>query len=200
MDVNSRVFVLIYSPDLKQHPLDTTVQAARPPVSITSSYSNIGHEDAQSRGEDSERPLSMIDPDPMPSPPQSKMFQRLYRQAQALVDDDTMIVPFTTITGQVPLLRHLAPEIVYIQETLSGQRGDIITNISNWVGQVVLVVGDESGHGGLVDSEDERGQLGEAARETWWQDDPRIGLGKGVEVVEGLRLGEDWRRRVGGHD
>jgi hypothetical protein len=200
MDVISRVFVLIYAPDLKQHPLDTSVEVPRPPASITSSYSNIGHEDAQSRGEDTERPLSMIEPDPLPASSQSRMFQRLYRQAQALVENDTMVMPFTTMAGHVPLLRHLAPEIVYIQETLTGQRGDVITNISNWVGQVVLVVGDESGHGGLVDSEDERGQLGEMARERWWQDDPRIGLGKGVEVVEGLRVGEDWRRRVGGQD
>ena len=200
MDVNSRVFVLIYAPDLKQHPLDTSTQAARPPASITSSYSNIGHEEAQSRGEDNERPLSLVDPDPISAPAQSKTFQRLYRQAQTLVDNETMVMPFTTIAGHVPLLRHLAPEIVYIQETLSGQKGDVITSISNWVGQVVLVVGDESGHGGLVDSEDERGQFGELARERWWQDDPRIGLGKGVEVVEGLRVGEDWRRRVGGQD
>ena len=200
MDINSRVFVLIYAPDLKQHPLDPDTPVARPSASVTSSYSNIGHEDAQSRGDDHERPLSLIDPDPMPASSQNKVFQRLYRQAQILVDSDTMILPFTTTTGHVPLLRHLAPEIVYIQETLSGEKGDVITNISNWVGQVVLVVGDESGHGGLVDSEDERGQLGELARERWWQDDPRIGLGKGVEVVEGLRVGEDWRRRVGGQD
>ena len=201
MDATSRVFVLIYAPDLRQHPLDASAQAIRPPPSITSSYSNIGHEEAQSRGEDNERPLSLIDPDPIPAAPsQSKMFQRLYKQAQTLVDNDTTIMPFTTDTGHVPLLRHLAPEIVYLQESLSGERGDVITNISNWVGQVVLVVGDESGHGGLVDSEDERGQFGEQARERWWQDDPRIGLGKGVEVVEGLRVGEDWRRRVGGQD
>lgn len=200
MDANSRVFVLIYAPDLKQHPLDASAQAARPPASITSSYSNIGHEETQSHGEDNERPLSLMDPDPIPVLSQSKMFQRLYKQAQILVDNDTMIMPFTTDNGHVPLLRHLAPEIVYIQETLSGQRGDVITNISSWVRQVVLVVGDESGHGGLVDSEDERGQFGEHARERWWQDDPRIGLGKGVEVVEGLRVGEDWRRRVGGQD
>ena len=200
MDASSRIFILIYAPDLRQHPLDASAQAARPPASITSSYSNIGHEEVQSHGEDHERPLSLIDPDPMPAPAQSKMFQRLYKQAQTLVDNDTMVMPFTTDTGHIPLLRHLAPEIVYIQETLSGQRGDAITNISNWVGQVVLVVGDESGHGGLVDSEDERGHSGELVRERWWQDDPRIGLGKGVEVVEGLRVGEDWRRRVVGQD
>lgn len=117
-----------------------------------------------------------------------------------MVDNDTMIMPFTTSTGHVHLLRHLAPEIVYLQETLSGAGGDALSQISNWVGRIVLVVGDESGHGGLVDSEDERGHPSHEDRDRWWQDDPRIGLGKGVEVVDGLRLGDDWRRRVRGHD
>lgn len=111
-----------------------------------------------------------------------------------------MIMPFTTPTGHVHLLRHLSPEIVYVQEILSGSGGDAITHISNWVGQIVLVVGDEGGHGGLVDSEDERGHSGEATSEKWWQNDPRIGLGKGVEVVEGMMIGEDYKRRCGGHD
>lgn len=169
-------------------------------MSLTSSYSNIGHEDAQGHGEGSEKPLSVIDPKPLSSPSKPKAFNRLYAQAQGLVDNDTMIMPFTTATGHIHLLRHISPEVVYIQETLTGLKGDVITNISKWVGQIVLVVGDESGHGGLVDSEDEHGHAGEDAREKWWQDDPRIGLGKGVEVVEGLRVGEDWRRRVGGYD
>ena len=108
-------------------------------------------------------------------------------------------MPFTSPSGYVHLLRHIAPEVVYIQETLSGPGGDAVTHISGWVGQVVLVVGDESGHGGLVDSEDEQGASGEEG-EKWWQHDPRIGLGKGIEVVDGLRVGEDWRRRVRGHD
>ena len=169
-------------------------------MSITSSYSNIGHEEAQGPGEEGHKPLSVIDPEPLLSPPRSKKFDALYKEAHALVENDTMIMPFTTPTGHIYLLRHLAPEIAYIQETLAGSGGDAITSLANWVGQSILVVGDESGHGGLVDSEDERGQSGEVAREKWWQDDPRIGLGKGIEVVDGLRVGEDWRRRVGGQD
>ena len=109
-------------------------------------------------------------------------------------------MPFTTLTGYVHLLRHIAPEVVYVQATLSGPGGDAVKHISGWVGQVVLVVGDETGHGGLVDSEDERGASGDEIQSKWWQHDPRIGLGKGIEVVDGLRVGEDWRRRVRGHD
>ena len=125
------------------------------------------------------------------------MFDTLYTQAQALVEKDTMIMPFTTPTGYVHLLRHLGPETVYLQQIVSGERGNGIDQIKGWVGQIVLVVGDESGHGGLVDSEDEHG---EEAKDKWWQDDPRIGLGKGIEVVESLRVGEDWKRRISLHD
>ncbi|KAL8945941.1 MAG: hypothetical protein Q9222_007593 [Ikaeria aurantiellina] len=194
IDNDTRVFVLIYAPDLKQHPLSSS--QAQPSASITSSYSNIGTEEAH----EADKPLASIEPVPEGSPSRSKMFDTLYKEAQSMVDNDTIIMPFTTPAGHVHLLRHLAPEIVYLQETLSGTRGDILPQIANWVGRVVLVVGDESGHGGLVDSEDERGHPSHQARERWWEDDPRIGLGKGVEVVDGLRLGDDWRRRVVGHD
>ncbi len=94
------------------------------------------------------------------------------------------------------MLRHLGPETVYLQASLAGNTGEQINQIKSWVDQIVLVVGDDSGHGGLADSEDEHG----TAAEKWWLDDPRIGLGKGVEVVDGLRVGEDFRRRVAGHD
>ncbi|KAL8665404.1 MAG: hypothetical protein Q9202_002297 [Teloschistes flavicans] len=194
IDADTRVFVLIYAPDLKQHPLST--EQPQPENSMTSSYSNIGRDEAH----DADKPLTSIEPAPERSPSRSKMFDTLYREAQSMVDNDTMIMPFTTPTGHVHLLRHLAPEIVYLQETLSGTRGDTINAIANWVGRIVLVVGDESGHGGLVDSEDERRHPSHEARDRWWEDDPRIGLGKGVEVVDGLRLGDDWRRRVKGHD
>ena len=150
---------------------------------MTSSYSNIGHDDARSH-DDEEKPLVMVDPHPETSPPRSSKFKALYAEAQALVEKDTMIMPFTTPEGHIHLLRHLGPEIVYIQETLTGSKGEAISPMKNWVGQIVIVVGDESGHGGLVDSEDERGHS-EQQREKWWQDDPMIGLGKGVEVVEG---------------
>ena len=124
------------------------------------------------------------------------MFQTLYTQAQAIVDKDTMIMPFTTATGYIPMLRHLGPETVYLQASLAGSGGEHVTPVKSWVDQIVVVVGDDSGHGGLADSEDEHG----TSVDKWWLNDPRIGLGKGVEVVDGLRVGEDFRRRVAGHD
>ena len=165
---------------------------------MTSSYSNIGHEDLHTPAEETEKPLTSVDPQPLSSA-NSTMFDALYTQARALVDKETMIMPFTTPSGFIPMLRQIAPQVVYVQATLSGDGGEHVKTISGWVGQVVLVVGDESGHGGLVDSEDERGTAGEDVGQRWWQHDSRIGLGQ-IEVVEGLRIGEDWRRRVRGHD
>jgi len=195
----TRLFILVYAPDLKQHPLASS-HAGPPTASITSSFSNIDQEDVHTPGEEVEKPLSSPNPHPSSSSSSSHLFNALYTQAQTLVEKETMILPFTTTTGHVHLLRHLGPEIVYVQERLSGTNGDAVTHISGWVGQVIVVVGDEGGHGGLVDSEDDAGHSGNEDREKWWEKDSRIGLGKGIEVVEGLRVGEDWRRRVGGHD
>jgi hypothetical protein len=180
---------------LKQHPLGNVNQPRAPP-SVTSSYSNIGHDELQTPADDQDRPLTSVSPQPMAS---SNLFDALYMQARAIVDKETMIMPFTTPGGYIQLLRQITPQVVYVQANLSGDHGEFVKNISQWVGQVVLVVGDESGHGGLVDSEDERGTLGEESQQKWWTHDPQIGLGQ-IEVVEGLRVGDDWRRRVRGHD
>jgi hypothetical protein len=192
----TRVFVLIYAPDLKQHPLSSS-PPSRPTVSMTSSFSNIGHDEAHTPGEEG-GPLASLDPRPVEDS-SSPLFKTLYRQAQALVEKETMIIPFTTPTGHVHLLRHLGPETVYIQESLCGNDGDAVSHISGWVRQVVVVVGDEGGHGALIDSEDEVGLAAEKG-EKWWQKPDRVGLGKRVDVVDGLRAGEDWRRRITGHE
>ena len=179
IDSDSRIFVLIYAPDLSEHPLAKSSEEGKPSTSMASSFSNISHGDAQSPPKAS----------PNLDAPKSKIFETLYAQAQAIVDKDTMIMPFSTSTGYIPILRHLGPETVYLQASLAGRGGEYVTQVKSWVDQIVLVVGDDSGHGGLADSADK-----------WWLDDPRIGLGKGVEVVDGLRVGEDFRRRVAGHD
>ncbi|KAI9675761.1 MAG: hypothetical protein M1817_001128 [Caeruleum heppii] len=192
----TRLFVLIYAPQLKQHP-----RSASKVESLNSSYSNIGHDDARSPAEEGQKLASDIDiPDASTlSTTASPAFNSLLPQAQALVEKDTMILPFTTPTGHVHILRHLAPEIVYVQESLSGHGGDAVAHISGWVGQVLVVVGTEGGHGGLVDSEDEVATDGQRD-EKWWQHSDRVGLGKGVEVVEGMRIREDWGKRVGDVD
>lgn len=101
------------------------------------------------------------------------------------------------------MLKHLAPNLVYMQESLCGADGDLVSAVDGWIGSCVVVVGAEGA--GLVDTEteDETAQRVEAhaaekkKKKKWWQDEGRVGLGK-VEVVEGMHLGEDWVKRVEG--
>ena len=107
-----------------------------------------------------------------------------------------MVLPFTTLSGHVHILRHLNPEIVYLQGYLAGTNGEVITHLQTWLRQdVVVVVGAEGGTGGLADSESEAEQAPEK-KEMWWQKEERVGRGRGVVVVDGSRVGDDWARRV----
>ncbi|EXJ90118.1 hypothetical protein A1O3_03187 [Capronia epimyces CBS 606.96] len=198
----TRVFVLIYAPDLKTHPL-CPVAASRPSQSMTSSFSNISQTDAQTPSHTpgeflsgtGEVLLASVDPIPIDEP--ASLYQTLYSQATEIVDHETLILPFTTPHGHKHILRSLAPEIVYIQESLCGRDGEIVSDLSGWVRQTVVVIGDEGGHGGLIDTDDESAVQ---KPETWWQKEERTGLGKQVTVVESLKIGEDWRRRVDERD
>jgi hypothetical protein len=125
----------------------------------------------------------------------SPAFNAVYSQALGLVEKETMVLPFTTPTGHVHILRHLNPEIIYLQESLAGDNGDVITHLQSWLRQdVVLVVGADGGHGGLADSESEAEHI--EKKEQWWEREDRVGRGRGVVVVEGVRVGDDWVRRV----
>lgn len=129
----------------------------------------------------------------------SPAFNAVYSQALGLVEKETMVLPFTTDHGHVHILRHLGPEIVYLQESLAGNNGDVITHLQSWLRQdVILVVGADGGHGGLADSESEAEHV--EKKEHWWEKEDRVGLGRGVVVVEGLRVGDDWARRVENKD
>ena len=76
-----------------------------------------------------------------------------------------MILPFTTPSGHVHILRHLNPDTVYLQESLAGNNGDVITHLQTWLRHdVILVVGADGGHGGLADSESEAEQAKKALR------------------------------------
>lgn len=203
----TRLFVLIYAPNLPSHPLSNSTDSARPPASLSSSFSNIGHDQtytptleasgsASAPAEAStELPLSSS---ATPSP----SFSALYSEAQLITEKETMILPFTTPTGYTHMLRHLSPEIVYLQESLAGTDGSTIRSLQTWLRHdVVLVVGAESGHGGLADSsESEAEHVQKEKGEMWWEKEDRVGLGRGVVVVEGLRVGDDWARRVEGRE
>ncbi|KAL4873798.1 hypothetical protein BDV12DRAFT_53270 [Aspergillus spectabilis] len=191
----AKIFVLIYAPGLKHAPNQGSPSH---PLSVTSSYSNIATEEATS-AEATTADLSTLEPRQLEDPEgATPLFNTLYTQGQAIVDNDTMIMPFNTATGYVHLVRHLSPDTVYVQESLSGQDGSAVNHISGWVRQVVVVVGDEGGRGGLIDSDDESALADKD--EKWWRKEGVTGIGKRIDVVDVLRVGDDWRRRISGHD
>ncbi|KAI1975358.1 hypothetical protein LOZ53_003910 [Ophidiomyces ophidiicola] len=193
----ARIFVLIYAPGVQPRASEGT--STRPSLSVASSYSNISPGEATNTGSAESAFLKDVEPKPasddFPSAP--RFFKALYSQAQALVDKETMIIPFATPAGHLHILRHLSPDFVYIQESLTGTGGETVHNLTGWVRQVVVVVGDEH-RGVLVDSEDESASAEQ--RERWWQKEGVLGLGKQIDVVDGVRVGDDWKRRVCGHE
>ena len=189
--------MLIYAPGLK-HAVGHE-SASRTTQSVASSYSNIAPEEATSPGDVSGNEMNAVEPhQEEEAEGASPLFRTLYTQAQALVEKESMIMPFSTATGYVHLVRHLAPDLVYVQESLTGNEGDAVQHISGWVRQVVVVIGDEGGRGGLIDSDDESALADKGER--WWQKEGTTGIGKRIDVVDALRVGDDWRRRVSGLD
>jgi hypothetical protein len=133
------------------------------------------------------------------------LYNTLHGQALRLVEDPAMVMPFSTPTGFVHMLRHIGPELVYVVDALSGVNGTSIEDIRKWVGQTIVVVGgDGTGLGGLVDTDDEgparKGKESEHSVPRWWQVTDMVGLGKGVEVVDASRLTDDYERRVSGRE
>jgi hypothetical protein len=138
------------------------------------------------------------------------LYNTLKEQAHALVGagNEAMVMSFTTPTGHIHMLRHIAPDLVYIVDALSGTRGSNVEDLKRWVGQTVVVVdSDGTGLGALVDTDDEgpasKGKSTEHSHlhgEKWWENSDLIGLGKGVEVVDASRLTEDFERRAGGRE
>ncbi|KAF9887562.1 hypothetical protein FE257_010140 [Aspergillus nanangensis] len=190
----AKIFVMIYAPGLKHAP--NQGNGSRPTLSIASSYSNIATEEAISSGELPSGDLPTPDSShPIGEEGATPLFKTLHTQAQAIVEKENTIMAFSTASGFVHLVRHISPEIVYVQESLTGKDGDAVQHISRWVRQVVVVVGER---GGLVDSDDESALADQG--EKWWQKEGTTGIGKRIDVVDELRTGDDWRRRVSGHD
>ena len=147
----------------------------------------------------------------MTTPGADGAFNAVYSQAKALVEKDSQILTFTSASGHVHILRHIQPDVVYLQESLAGDNGATVTQLQTWLRHdVILVVGAESGHGGLADdSESDGGKDGDGddaggkkggAGPVWWQREDRVGRGRGVVVVDSMRVHDDWARRVLGKD
>ncbi|KAI0163472.1 hypothetical protein BJ166DRAFT_526434 [Pestalotiopsis sp. NC0098] len=185
-----KLFILIYSPGLKDSAIETPASNL-PPASLSSSFSNISHNQAQTPGDENKSPLLKSNGD--------AAFNAVYSQALSLVEKESMILPFSTRDGYVHILHHLQPEIVYLQESLAGDSGNQITRLQTWLRyDVILIVGADGGHGGLADSESEAERHDRS--EKWWQREDRVGRGRGVVVVDSLRVGDDWARRVQGKE
>ena len=180
----TNLFILIYAPDQKSLPALPTTSAS---TTLSSSYASVSYPGTSS-----------------PDQPSSSLFDALWQKSQSLVDKPSQVLPFSTPTGYIHILRHLSPSLVYLTDapSLSGHRGEHIRQLQGWVGQTILVVGDD-GAGGLVDTEteteDEALHKGKAPERSdkWWESSDIVGLGKDVEVVDIGRMGEDWWRRVG---
>lgn len=185
----TKLFVLIYAPGLKDTGLDASGNL---PPSLSSSFSNISHNQAQSPKDEKTLIQSATAANPA--------FNAIYSQALALVEKETMILPFTSATGHSHILRHLQPDVVYLQESLSGEDGIVVSQMQTWLNKdIILVVGANSGSGGLADSESEVEQPAKEVKK-WWQREERVGRGRGVVVVDGMRITDDWTRRIQGKE
>ncbi|PHH55181.1 hypothetical protein CFIMG_000084RA [Ceratocystis fimbriata CBS 114723] len=181
----TKLYILIYAPCLKEK--DQSIEAGHPqaPPSVSSSFSNIAHEQAQ--------------PSEAGSPLNVTVYNSIYSQALSLVENDAMVLSVTTPNGHMHVLRSLNPDIIYLQESLSGDKGSYVTQLQTWYRyDVIVVVGAEGGSGGIADSESEAEREAKVIRPRWWQNPDRVARGKGVVVVDGPRLGDDWLKRLEG--
>lgn len=89
------------------------------------------------------------------------------------------VLPYTIEGALLPLIRHLAPEVVYMDESLVGEDAASVTGLleNNWVGAVVVATGDRSGS------------------TEWRQNVQRYGRRCAVVDRSGIR--GDWAGRVG---
>ncbi|KAK3644148.1 hypothetical protein LTR56_004156 [Elasticomyces elasticus] len=210
------LFILIYAPGLLTLP-PITYRPTTPHLDITDTGSNLGSSYSQvntstntpqavTPSEELQSISPKIDAEPDFKSP-GQQFDALYTQALSLVDHPSKILCFTTASGYTSLLRHLAPQLAYVSDLLAGEEGRVIAKLRGWVGSAVLVVGDD-GTGGLAADSDETEDDGMGAggrvkgrrEEQWYERSGLVGLGKGLEVVDVARVGDDWGKRVGGRE
>lgn len=93
------------------------------------------------------------------------------------------IIPHTTEAALMPLLRHLGPEAVYMDESLVGEGGAAVVGLleGNWVGAVIVVAGADQGKG-------------KGAADGWQQKVQRFGRRCTIVAKSGIQ--RDWVGRV----
>ncbi|RSL53220.1 hypothetical protein CEP54_010490 [Fusarium duplospermum] len=105
-----------------------------------------------------------------------------YRIAWNLVENETMVIPFTTFDGHSHILRMLKPDIIYLQEALTSDDGQIASKLQTWYRNDLIVVFESF----LITF---YGQDRHLARIDQW----RAG---GASTVYDNELFEDWSSRV----
>lgn len=119
--------------------------------------------------------------------PQSKSNpEKVYKLAKDMFPKEyprEYIMPYTVEEALMPLLRHLAPETVYMDESLVGEGGAAVAGLleGNWVGAVVVVTADKGKGSGAMDG--------------WQQGVQRFGRRCTIIAKSGIR--SDWAGRVG---
>ncbi|CUS09775.1 unnamed protein product [Tuber aestivum] len=188
------VNILVYSPQLKTHPLSKS-SAFRSQTAAATAEAEAGSSDKLLH---------------KPSASHFSPSASTFTLAASMLPPECPlehILPFTQESSVVPLLRTLAPETVYIEEPLTlPSSGGIVSTLleGGWVGNVVVgLIGDDDQLAQLMDSDDEKAQEEEKTRKgegKWWgtevQGSIRGRFGNRVQIVEGWVLIEDWRRRV----
>lgn len=90
-----------------------------------------------------------------------------------------MVMPFTTTNGFIHILRHLQPNLIYLEEHLASRDGGSIPRLRTWFRYDIIIV---VGIGGRENSNPLGG--GDI-----------ISQDKGVFVVDTPRIGNDFEQR-----
>lgn len=112
--------------------------------------------------------------------------EKVYKVAKDVFPRDyprEYIMPYMIEEALMPLLRHLAPEAVYLDESLVGEGGSTVAGLldGNWVGAVVVATADQGKGKGAIDG--------------WQQGMQKYGRRCTVIARSGIR--SDWAGRVG---
>jgi len=113
------------------------------------------------------------------------------------------IMPFASMDSLAPLLRKLAPDVVYFEEAAVDVEGRVVDEVlgGGYINRAVVVVGGSGGADditGLVDISDDESVDNRRGEGMWWGAGApiRIRHGKRVDVVEAWAVEDDWRRRI----
>lgn len=142
----TRVFILLYAPLVKMHPLSDP-------------------DDAAGSGPGPDKPRD--------SEPQGRVYRQA-RQLYPPNEPAELLLPFSEHASLVPMLKHIEPDIVYFEAALVGEGSAVVHNVldggrASSVGSVIVAVQDPSTGQRIAD---ETGRFGKRCRVL---DTPEVG-------------------------